>query len=76
MIALLVVPLQMALIPMFRFYETLHINDTIWALILFHTAFGLPFAIFLAATSSSGSPRTLLEAARIDGARRSASSCA
>jgi alpha-glucoside transport system permease protein len=67
-IALLVVPLQMALIPMFRFYETLHINDTIWALILFHTAFGLPFAIFLLRNFFIGIPKDLLEAARIDGA--------
>ena len=36
-IALLVVPLQMALIPMFRLYETFGINDTVFALILFHT---------------------------------------
>jgi alpha-glucoside transport system permease protein len=67
-IALLVVPLQMALIPMFRFYETLNINDTIWALILFHTAFGLPFAIFLLRNFFIGIPKDLLEAARIDGA--------
>jgi alpha-glucoside transport system permease protein len=67
-IALLVVPLQMALIPMFRFYETLNINDTVWALILFHTAFGLPFAIFLLRNFFIGIPKDLLEAARIDGA--------
>jgi alpha-glucoside transport system permease protein len=67
-IALLVVPLQMALIPMFRLYETMGINDTIWALILFHTAFGLPFAIFLLRNFFIGIPRDLLEAARIDGA--------
>jgi alpha-glucoside transport system permease protein len=67
-IALLVVPLQMALIPMFRIYETVHINDTIWALILFHTAFGLPFAIFLLRNFFIGIPKDLLEAARIDGA--------
>jgi alpha-glucoside transport system permease protein len=67
-IALLVVPLQMALIPMFRLYETFHINDTIWALILFHTAFGLPFAIFLLRNFFIGIPKDLLEAARIDGA--------
>jgi alpha-glucoside transport system permease protein len=67
-IALLVVPLQMALIPMFRLYETLGINDTVFALILFHTAFGLPFAIFLLRNFFIGIPKELLEAARIDGA--------
>jgi alpha-glucoside transport system permease protein len=67
-IALLVVPLQMALIPMFRLYETFGINDTVFALILFHTAFGLPFAIFLLRNFFIGIPKELLEAARIDGA--------
>ena len=67
-IALLVVPLQMALIPMFRLYETVGINDTVLALILFHTAFGLPFAIFLLRNFFIGIPKDLLEAARIDGA--------
>jgi len=67
-IALLVVPLQMALIPMFRLYETFGINDTVLALVLFHTAFGLPFAIFLLRNFFIGIPKDLLEAARIDGA--------
>jgi alpha-glucoside transport system permease protein len=66
--ALLVVPLQMALIPMFKLYETFGINDTVFALILFHTAFGLPFAIFLLRNFFIGIPKDLLEAARIDGA--------
>jgi alpha-glucoside transport system permease protein len=67
-IALLVVPLQMALIPMFRLYETFGINDTVFAIILFHTAFGLPFAIFLLRNFFIGIPKDLMEAARIDGA--------
>jgi alpha-glucoside transport system permease protein len=67
-IALLVVPLQMALIPMFSLYTTLHIFDTVWSLILFHTAFGLPFAIFLLRNFFIGIPKDLMEAARIDGA--------
>jgi alpha-glucoside transport system permease protein len=67
-IALLVVPLQMALIPMFRVYNTFGIYDTVISLILFHTAFGLPFAIFLLRNFFIGIPKELLEAARIDGA--------
>jgi alpha-glucoside transport system permease protein len=67
-IALLVVPLQMALIPMFRLYSDLGIFDTVLSLILFHTAFGLPFAIFLLRNFFIGIPKELLEAARIDGA--------
>jgi alpha-glucoside transport system permease protein len=67
-IALLVVPLQMSLIPMFSLYSTLGIFDTVLSLILFHTAFGLPFAIFLLRNFFIGIPKELLEAARIDGA--------
>jgi alpha-glucoside transport system permease protein len=67
-IALLVVPLQMALIPMFRLYNWSGLYDTILSLILFHTAFGLPFAIFLLRNFFIGIPKELLEAARIDGA--------
>jgi len=67
-IALLVVPLQMALIPMFSLYNTIGISDTILGIVLFHTAFGLPFAIFLLRNFFIGIPKELLEAARIDGA--------
>jgi alpha-glucoside transport system permease protein len=67
-IAMLVVPLQMALIPMFRFYNDLGIFDTVLSLVLFHTAFGLPFAIFLLRNFFIGIPKDLMEAARIDGA--------
>jgi len=67
-IALLVVPLQMALIPMFQLYNTFGIFDTVLSLVLFHTAFGLPFAIFLLRNFFIGIPKDLMEAARIDGA--------
>src|SRR6267142_674496 len=65
-IALLVVPLQMALIPVFHLYNTFHLYDTIFGLILFHTAFGLPFAIFLLRNFFIGIPKDILESARID----------
>jgi alpha-glucoside transport system permease protein len=67
-VALLVVPIQMALIPIFSLYNDLGLFDTVLGLILFHTAFGLPFAIFLLRNFFIGIPRDLLEAARIDGA--------
>src|SRR5204863_3472865 len=54
--------------PMFRFYGFVGIFDTKLSLILFHTAFGLPFAIFLLRNFFIGIPKELLEAARIDGA--------
>ena len=67
-VAMIVVPLQMALIPIFSLYDALHLFDTIPGLILFHTAFGLPLAIFLLRNFFVGIPGELLEAARIDGA--------
>jgi alpha-glucoside transport system permease protein len=67
-VGLLVVPIQMALIPIFSLYNDLGIFDTVLGLVLFHTAFGLPFAIFLLRNFFIGIPRDLLEAARIDGA--------
>jgi alpha-glucoside transport system permease protein len=67
-IGLLVVPLQMALIPMFRLYDKLGLFDTWYGIALFHTAFGLPFAIFLLRNFFIGLPKDILESARIDGA--------
>jgi alpha-glucoside transport system permease protein len=67
-VGLLLVPIQMALIPIFRLYNNLSLFDTIPGLILFHSAFALPFAIFLLRNFFVGIPRDLMEAARIDGA--------
>jgi|SRR5689334_8807683 alpha-glucoside transport system permease protein len=67
-IGLLVVPIQMALIPIFTLYDHLGLFDTVLGLVLFHTAFGLPFAIFLLRNFFAGIPRDILESARIDGA--------
>ena len=67
-VGLLVVPLQMALIPMFRLYDTFGLYDTWEGIALFHVAFGLPFAIFLLRNFFVGIPKDILESARIDGA--------
>ncbi len=67
-VALLVVPLQMALIPIFSVYNRLGLFDTVLGLVLFHTAFGLPFAIFLLRNFFIGIPKEIMESARIDGA--------
>jgi alpha-glucoside transport system permease protein len=67
-VVLLLVPIQMALIPMFDLYNRTSLFDTIPGLVLFHTAFALPFAIFLLRNFFAGIPKELMEAARIDGA--------
>ena len=67
-VSLLVVPLQVALIPVARLYDVLNLFGTIPGVVLFHVAFGLPFAIFLLRNFFVGIPHELLEAARMDGA--------
>jgi alpha-glucoside transport system permease protein len=67
-VALLVVPIQIALIPVLKLYSTLHISGTIESIVIFHVSFGLPFAIFLLRNFFVGIPRDLMEAARMDGA--------
>jgi alpha-glucoside transport system permease protein len=67
-VGLLVVPLQMALIPMFKLYDEVGIYGTTISIILFHVAFGLPFAVFLLRNFFVGIPKDIMESARIDGA--------
>jgi alpha-glucoside transport system permease protein len=67
-IGLLVVPIQVALIPIFSLYNSTGLFDTVLGLVLFHVAFGLPFGIFLLRNFFIGIPKDILESARIDGA--------
>jgi alpha-glucoside transport system permease protein len=67
-VALLVVPIQIALIPVAQLFGKIGIFGDIIGVVLFHTAFGLPFAIFLLRNFFAEIPRELLEAARLDGA--------
>ncbi|MFJ3673453.1 carbohydrate ABC transporter permease [Streptomyces sp. NPDC090106] len=67
-VALLVVPVQIALIPVVTLYRHLGIFGDILGVVLFHVGFGLPFAIFLLRNFFAEIPRELLEAARLDGA--------
>ncbi len=72
-IGLLVVPLQMALIPLLQLYNGVAMffgvpSKTYLGIWLAHTGFGLPFAIYLLRSYMAGLPRELMESARIDGA--------
>ncbi|QES41904.1 MULTISPECIES: carbohydrate ABC transporter permease [Streptomyces] len=67
-VALLVVPVQVALVPIADLFGKIGIFETTIGVITFHVAFGLPFAIFLLRNFFAEIPRELLEAARLDGA--------
>jgi alpha-glucoside transport system permease protein len=67
-VALLVVPLQSALIPVLQLTTTLGITGTFPAVWLAHTGFGLPFAIFLLRNFFGALPREMFESAYLDGA--------
>jgi alpha-glucoside transport system permease protein len=67
-VALLVVPLQIALIPIVQDYTKLDLNGTYLGIWLAHTGFGLPLAIYLLFNYISTIPRDILESAFIDGA--------
>jgi len=67
-VVLLAVPLQVALIPLAQLFGALGIFGSVLGVIIYHTAFGLPFAIFLMRNFFSQVPAELLEAARLDGA--------
>jgi alpha-glucoside transport system permease protein len=67
-VALLVVPLQIALVPIVQDYTKLDLNGTYLAIWLAHTGFGLPLAIYLLFNYISQLPRDILESSFIDGA--------
>ncbi|HMK08008.1 MAG TPA: carbohydrate ABC transporter permease [Anaerolineales bacterium] len=67
-VALLVVPLQIALVPVLRDFASLHLNGTFLGIWLAHTGFGLPLATFLLYSYIRALPRETLESAFIDGA--------
>ncbi len=67
-VALLVVPLQISLIPVLRDYRKLGLNGTYLGIWLAHTGFGLPLAIYLLFNYISTIPRSIMESAFLDGA--------
>jgi alpha-glucoside transport system permease protein len=67
-VALLVVPIQMSLIPILKIYAAGNLYGSFLGIWLAHTGFGLPLAIFLLYNFMSQLPRDLFESAAIDGA--------
>ena len=66
--ALQVVPIQVALLPLLTMYSNFGLTSSFWSIWLSHTIFGMPLAIFLLHNFMSEIPRSLIEAARVDGA--------
>ncbi|AUC51776.1 alpha-glucoside ABC transporter permease [Sagittula sp. P11] len=67
-VGLLVVPLQLALIPLLKLHLQIGIGKGYLGTWLAHTAFGLPLAIYLLRNYMAGLPRDIIENARVDGA--------
>ncbi|WP_329295746.1 carbohydrate ABC transporter permease [Streptomyces sp. NBC_01455] len=66
-VALLVVPVQIGLLPVAKLFGELGLFGTIPGVVLFHVAYGLPFAVFLLRNYFGEMPKEMLEAARMDG---------
>ncbi|ARF58282.1 carbohydrate ABC transporter permease [Streptomyces gilvosporeus] len=66
-VAMLVVPVQIGLLPVAKMFGALGLFGSIPGVVLFHTAYGLPFAIFLLRNFFAEIPKEMLEAARMDG---------
>lgn len=67
-VALLVVPLQLALIPLLSLHNQIGIGKGYLGVWLAHTGFGMPLAIYLLRNYMVGLPREVIENARVDGA--------
>jgi alpha-glucoside transport system permease protein len=67
-VGLLVVPLQLALIPLLRLHLAIGIGKGYLGVWLAHTAFGMPLAIYLLRNYMVGLPRDIIENAKVDGA--------
>ena len=61
-------PPQIVLIPLFRFFNTVGLYDTLWPMIIVHIAFGLPICTLVLRNFFSGIPNAIRESAIIDGA--------
>ncbi|MCH0540011.1 carbohydrate ABC transporter permease [Streptomyces sp. MUM 203J] len=66
-VALLVVPVQVGLLPVAKLFGQIGLFGTIPGVVLFHVAYGLPFAVFLLRNYFAEIPKEMLEAARMDG---------
>jgi len=67
-VGLLVVPTQVALVPLLQIYGDLGLNGTFLALWLAHIGFGMPLAVYIIRNYMATLPKEVIESAKIDGA--------
>ncbi|MTV25088.1 carbohydrate ABC transporter permease [Nitriliruptoraceae bacterium ZYF776] len=67
-VGLLVVPLQVAFIPLLQVYGQLGWNGTFLAVWLAHAGFGMPLAVYLFRNYLGSLPKEVVESAKVDGA--------
>ena len=67
-VGLLVVPTQVALVPLLQIYGQLGLNGTFLAIWLAHIGFGMPLAVYIIRNYMATLPKEVIESAKIDGA--------
>jgi alpha-glucoside transport system permease protein len=67
-VALLIVPVQVALTPLVRLYGDLGLNGTYAAVYLAHIGFNMPLAVFILRSYMATLPTAVIESAKVDGA--------
>ena len=68
LVGLQIIPLQLALVPIAQLYSEIGLQSTFVGIWLFHTGFGLPYAIYLMRNFLGSLPREIFESVYIDGA--------
>ncbi len=67
-VGLLVVPIQVAFIPLLQVYGDLGLNGTFLAVWLAHAGFGMPLAVYILRNYMASLPNAVVESAKVDGA--------
>ena len=67
-LVLLIIPLQTTLVPVLQMFNSVGLGRSLVGIWIAHTAYGLPFAIYLLRNFFAALPRDLFESAKIDGA--------
>lgn len=67
-VGLLVVPIQLALVPVLNLHNDIGVGQSFLGIWLAHTGFGMPLAVYLLRNYMAGLPRDIIENAKVDGA--------